>query len=80
MKTFQQWLEQKASKEGIGSKILALTIPMGGAIAGGAAGLAAGGPLAALPGWVAGKAVGTKAVEKLFPKSTEELMKKMKKN
>lgn len=71
--TFKLWLEKR---EGIGSKILTLTIPMAGAIGGGAAGLAAGGPLAALPGWIAGKKVGEKAVEKIFPKSTAELMRK----
>lgn len=70
---FKLWLERK---EGIGSKILALALPMGGALAGGAAGLAAGGPLAALPAWIAGKAAGTRASEKLFPKSVIDLMRK----
>jgi hypothetical protein len=74
--SFKLWLEKKEKKEGVGSKILAMALPMGSAIAGGAAGLATGGPLAALPAWIAAKALGTKASEKLFPKSTAELMKK----
>ena len=68
---FKSWLELR---EGVGSKILALAIPMGGALAGGAAGLAAGGPLGALHGWIAGKAVGTKASENLF--KVKDLMRK----
>jgi len=74
---FKLWLEAKEKKkEGAGSKILALAIPMGGAIAGGAAGLATGGPLGGLGGWLAGKHIGTKASEKLFPQSVVDLMRK----
>lgn len=38
-----------------------------------------GGPLAALPSWIAAKKGGEEIVKWAFPKSTAELMKKMKK-
>jgi hypothetical protein len=73
MITFTTWLERR---EGVGSKVLALALPMGSALAGGAAGLAMGGPAGVLPGWLIGKKLGVKGSEKLFPQSTLELMKK----
>jgi len=57
---------------------------MGGAVLGGAGGLAAGaalgGPAGAIPGalggWLAGKKAGVAGAERLFPKDVVELMKK----
>jgi hypothetical protein len=81
METFHEWLQRRDPElaENVLKKIFALGLPMASAMAGGATGLAAGGPLAAVPGWMAGKAIGTKASEKLFPRDTAELMRKMKK-
>lgn len=76
MITFTTWLERR---EGVGSKVLALALPMGAAVAGGAAGLAAGGPLglALAPTlWGLSKELGRIGSERFFPKSTTELMKK----
>ena len=90
MKSFKEWMSEKDPElaEGLLGKIGALALPMGGALAGGAAGLmggaAAGGPFAAGPaalaGWLAGKRAGRYGSEKLFPRDVVELMnKKMKK-
>jgi len=73
---FKLWLEKKERKEGIGSKIMALALPMGSALAGGAAGLALGGPLAAIPSGVVAKEIARKAVEKFLPQSALYHMRK----
>jgi hypothetical protein len=77
---FRTWLEEKEKKEknreGIGSKILSLAIPMGGSILGGLAGGTIGGPAAILPAYLAAKHLLTKHVEKNYPQSTTDLMKK----
>lgn len=73
---FKLWLEakEKETKGGFGSKLLALAVPIGGALAGGAAGTAAFGPLGAIPGGIAGKELGVRLVRNT--KGALELMKK----
>lgn len=79
--SFRAWLRKRDPElaESVLGKAGALGLGMGGAMAGGAAGLLGLpllGPLAPLAGWMAGKAIGTKTAEKLLPQSTLELMRK----
>lgn len=77
---FRTWLEEKEKKEknreGIGSKILALGIPMASAIGGAALGGATLGPAGILPGWLLAKKAATNYVQDRYPVSTTDLMKK----
>jgi hypothetical protein len=70
---FKIWLEKR---EGFGSKIMALGIPMASAIGGALVGGATLGPAGVPLGYLGAKFLARNGVEKYLPQSTLELMKK----
>lgn len=82
MKTFHEYLQERDPELVLElKKALGIAGAMGtsmvGGLAGGAAGLLAGGPLAAIPGFVGGKILGNRVAKRLFPRGV--LNAKMKK-
>lgn len=81
MLKFDEWLEKRDPELSEGIKknlgiLGALSVPMATSVAGGAAGLATGGPLGAIAGFLGGKHLGRKAAEKIFPQGATDAMKK----